>query len=112
MGVFSGHTHHYERSWPAASKGGDFVVQHSYVDPASPVYIVAGLSGVSPDSFALPAATFNAWRDDQYREGWGKLVAWNETHLSYQQRLARDPAEVIDEFWIVRARPGGSDAAE
>jgi hypothetical protein len=109
--VFSGHTHHYERSWPAASTSGDVVAQHNYTNPASPVYIVAGLSGVGPDSFALPPAKFNAWRDEQYREGWGRLVAWNATHLSYQQRLASDPAEIIDEFWIVRAGHNG-DAME
>ena len=62
--VFGGHTHHYERSYPA--RGGESV-QKDYVNPGGTVFVVGGISGVGEDAFEKEYADFTAWRDETYR---------------------------------------------
>ncbi|GMI10117.1 hypothetical protein TrVE_jg1389 [Triparma verrucosa] len=93
--VFGGHTHHYERSYPA--RDGESV-QKDYVNPEGTVFVVGGISGVGEDAFEKEYADFTAWRDETYRESWGHLNC-NSTHAVWTQRLA-DSGGVLDQFTI------------
>jgi len=102
--VFSGHTHHYERSYPSENGA---PTSKSYINPSSPVYITGGLSGVTEDKFELPPEDFTAFRDEQYRTSWGNLTAYNDSVLEWKQVIARDDSE-LDSFIIDRHQKSGS----
>lgn len=58
--VLSGHTHHYERSWPVHF---NTVTAKHYKQPKAPVYIVTGSAGQNCDQFSVPQPAFSAFRD-------------------------------------------------
>jgi len=95
---FGGHTHHYERSWPVYRGQ---VQQRHYRNANATVYVQGGVSGISPDSFELPMADFEAFRDETLAESWGKLSAWNATHLTWRQVFAVN-GSTLDSFDIAR----------
>ena len=95
---FGGHTHHYERSWPVYRGR---VLQHHYRDSPATVYIQGGLSGIDADPFELPKANFEAFRDETLTQSWGRLTAWNATHLSWEQVAAAN-GTALDNFDLVR----------
>jgi len=97
---FGGHTHHYERSWPVY-KGE--VQQRHYRNPTATTYVQGGISGISGDRFELPMGPFQAFRDDSLSESWGRLIAWNATHLTWRQIFAVN-GSTLDQFDIVRDR--------
>eukprot|EP00656_Telonema_subtile_P033624 TRINITY_DN3737_c0_g1_i3.p1 TRINITY_DN3737_c0_g1~~TRINITY_DN3737_c0_g1_i3.p1 ORF type:complete len:160 (+),score=32.66 TRINITY_DN3737_c0_g1_i3:125-604(+) len=95
---FGGHTHHYQRSWPVFEGR---VARQSYEHPRDTVYIQGGIAGVTPDRFELPARAFEAFRDESYSVGWGRLCFYNSTQASFSQLFAAN-GSVLDSFTIVR----------
>lgn len=56
---------------------------------------------MSPDEFELPFSPFQAFRDESYAESWGKLSAWNQTHLTWRQIFAVN-GSTLDTFDIIK----------
>jgi len=100
---FSGHTHHYERSWPVyKEKPQKFSSIEHYKSPEHPVYIVSGIAGVSPDIFSVGPADWTAFRDENYTEVWGKVTAYNDSYFEYIAVAASDD-HVVDSFYITKS---------
>lgn len=100
----SGHRHNYERSWPMY-RGKAF--QHSYINPAGPVYIVNGAMGYAylTEKFAQPYLWSAFRQDDGAKELFGKLEALNASHLTWDVFAAANN-EHEDSILIVQRRHG------
>eukprot|EP00013_Stygamoeba_regulata_P002612 CAMPEP_0177636822 /NCGR_PEP_ID=MMETSP0447-20121125/4640_1 /TAXON_ID=0 /ORGANISM="Stygamoeba regulata, Strain BSH-02190019" /LENGTH=554 /DNA_ID=CAMNT_0019138703 /DNA_START=43 /DNA_END=1706 /DNA_ORIENTATION=+ len=96
--VYSGHSHHYERSFP--SRDG-VPVQYDTNSPRAPVYVVGGMSGQVPDPFRLPPAAFTAYRDASYATSWSHVTILDANTLLFEQVAAQN-GTVFDSFRIVK----------
>ena len=82
---FSGHTHHYERTWPVLA--GAATAQH-YVNPRATIHIQSGIAGTGPgDMFVVPQEPWEAFRDELYVPSYGRLVFHNESAATYYVRF-------------------------
>jgi hypothetical protein len=99
---FSGHTHHYERTWPVV-RGAS--TQMNYEDPRGTVHIQSGIAGTGPgDQFVVPQLEWEAFRDERYVPTYGRLTLLNDTHALYEQ-LFNDNGTVFDTFLLVNRQP-------
>jgi hypothetical protein len=89
--VFSGHTHHYERTWPVMRGA---ATQANYVEPRGTVHIQSGIAGTGPgDMFAVAAQPWEAFRDEGYWPTYGRLTFFNATNARSEQLFnVRGPA--------------------
>lgn len=100
---FAGHTHRYQRNWPAARGA---LVQLDYNDPRAPVHVQSGIGGVDGgDTFPPETRPFTAFRDEQLNIGYGRVTVHNATHLTFAQHYAVN-GSVIDTFTIAQHAHG------
>jgi hypothetical protein len=99
---FSGHTHHYERTWPVVRGA---ATQQDYLNPRATVHIQSGIAGTGPgDEFVVPQQPWEAFRDEAYYPTYGRLTFTNATHARYEQ-LFNDNGTVFDAFDLVNTQP-------
>ena len=99
---FSGHTHHYLRTFPVV-RGAP--TQLDYLQPRATVHIQSGIAGTGPgDAFTVAQQPWEALRDTQYWPTYGRLTLLNDSHALYQQ-LFNDNGTVFDEFLLVNTQP-------
>ena len=80
---FSGHTHHYERTWPVVRGAAP---RRDYAEPRGTVHVQSGIAGTGPgDEFVVPQAAWEAFRDTAYWPTYGRLTFFNDTHALYEQ---------------------------
>jgi len=98
---FSGHTHHYERTFPVLR---GVATQTNYSEPRGTVHIQSGIAGTGPgDEFTVPKAPWEAFRDEDYYPTYGRLTLFNHTHALYEQ-LYNDNGTVFDSFLLVNSQ--------
>eukprot|EP01006_Ploeotia_vitrea_P064046 TRINITY_DN86809_c0_g1_i1.p1 TRINITY_DN86809_c0_g1~~TRINITY_DN86809_c0_g1_i1.p1 ORF type:complete len:446 (+),score=238.13 TRINITY_DN86809_c0_g1_i1:128-1339(+) len=100
---FCGHVHAVERMWPVSKNG--TVVEKSYDNPQSPVYIVNGAAGnieTHTDHWMAQTPEYLAKRNGA-DYGFAKLLVHNSTTLTWQFVRA-DDGEVDDEFTLTKTR--------
>jgi hypothetical protein len=99
---FSGHTHHYERTYPCVRGA---ATQKDYLQPRGTVHIQSGIAGTGPgDQFVVPAQAWEAFRDEEYYPTYGRLTLFNESHALYEQ-LFNDNGTVFDSFLLTNTQP-------
>merc|ERR1719453_1821603 len=103
----AGHVHDYEVTWPM--KQGQ-VVQKDYVEPRGIVHITEGNGGVPGvvGTYTITdcASAFKPWCNKHGTGGaYGRMVAHNETHLSYQH-VQNNGGEVTHEWTIIQHSHG------
>eukprot|EP00595_Chromulina_sp_UTEXLB2642_P002691 CAMPEP_0196766146 /NCGR_PEP_ID=MMETSP1095-20130614/19545_1 /TAXON_ID=96789 ORGANISM="Chromulina nebulosa, Strain UTEXLB2642" /NCGR_SAMPLE_ID=MMETSP1095 /ASSEMBLY_ACC=CAM_ASM_000446 /LENGTH=249 /DNA_ID=CAMNT_0042126575 /DNA_START=350 /DNA_END=1095 /DNA_ORIENTATION=- len=85
---FSGHTHHYERTWPVRDGA---ATQYDYINPKATVHIQSGIAGVDGyDSFDAPQQSWEAFRDLTFSPSYSRLVIYNDTHATVQQLFSNN----------------------
>lgn len=111
----AGHWHYYESLWPT-TKGSSScpscgeATQKSFNSPKSTVHVTTGNGGPpSKDTFcedgsgAVDCGAIPATRVQTNEYGYGRLTAWNATHLTYQQ-LLNSNGSVFDEWTVVQPK--------
>lgn len=108
-----GHWHYYESLWPTAAGSGTCKAcgkptQKSFEKPQSTVHVTTGNGGPpgkdtfcesgkgAPDCDSIPAT-----RKQTNEYSYGRVVAHNRTHLTFQQLLNAD-GSLFDEWTIVQ----------
>ena len=90
----AGHWHYYESLWPSTAGPtgtGGSVLQKSFVNSPVPIHVTTGNGGPpgadnfhedcpGPDCGAIPAT-----RSQSMEFGYGRLTAYNNSHLRFQQ---------------------------
>lgn len=108
----AGHWHYYEALWPMGTPmhgTGGPPQQRSYVGYNSTVHITTGNGGPpSKDTMNSPMAALRK-KSDKY--GYGRVTAWNASHLTFEQVLngwqdEGGEGEVFDSFTLVQPRHG------
>lgn len=104
---FSGHTHHYERTWPVAA---GHVAARSYAKPQGVVHIQSGIAGgAGQDNFTVPQQPWEAFRDTTvvnnngvvgYRRGISRLVLLSDSAARFEQVDIH--GNVFDSFDLTR----------
>jgi hypothetical protein len=100
-----GHVHAYEATWPIANGK----VTRTLVNAPAPVHVLTGAGGPpgAPDVFNASAprdftrATYSKW-------SYGRLTAYNATHLSFEQ-VDNEAGTVVDAFTLVQEVRRGGD---
>jgi hypothetical protein len=101
---FAGHTHHYERTWPAVRGA---ATARSYDAPRGTVHVQSGIAGTGPgDEFSVPQAPWEALRDEAYWPTYGRLTFFDDRTARYEQ-LFKDNVIVFDSFVVTIAAHGG-----
>lgn len=108
---FSGHTHHYERTYPV--KAG-VATQTNYVQPRGVVHVQSGIAGgAGEDDFEVPQQPWEAYRDltvidnngvKGLRRSTTLLTVYNATTLMMQQVDVY--GNVFDSFVLVQDSHG------
>ena len=99
--VMSGHTHHYERTYPLARGKVMPGMNGMYANPKGIVHVQSGVGGsTSTDRFTVPQAPFEAFRDMQYRRGFAIGDFHNASHLTVTQ--VDTTGKVVDTFTLQR----------
>jgi hypothetical protein len=110
----SGHWHYYESLWPATlgqTGIGGVPTQKDFVDPNVTVHVTTGNGGPpSADSFSedCPGTDCGKLRSTRFQStafGYGRLTAYNTSHLKYTQISNKD-GSVVDEFVVVQHKHG------
>ena len=100
---FSGHTHHYERTWPVRD---GMATQQNYVSPRAPIHVQTGIAGLDGnDPFDVPQQPWEAFRDLAFRPSYSRLELLNDTHARFTQRHAAN-GSVFDSFDLVQEAHG------
>lgn len=101
----NGHNHQYERTFPVYHEK---AIQHNYLDPKAPVYIVNGAAGnIHPnDPSYLPSALvpWRAAHGTGFETSWLQLHVYNATVLTFESILSSN-SSVLDSFSIRRSTP-------
>ena len=110
----AGHWHYYESLYPAkngATGTGGEPLQKDFVNPNVTVHVTSGNGGPpsadtfnescpGPDCGKIPAT-----RHQSVRFGYGRVTAFNATHLKYVQINNKDDS-VEDAFYVTQSRHG------
>jgi len=100
--VFSGHTHHYERTFPLLRS---IAPASNYESPRGPIYIQSGIAGTGDsDPFAVPQEPWEAFRDMSFVPTYGRLTFLSDTSARYEQ-LFNDNGTVFDTFTVTGHSP-------
>eukprot|EP01063_Lacrimia_lanifica_P000729 TRINITY_DN10371_c0_g1_i1.p1 TRINITY_DN10371_c0_g1~~TRINITY_DN10371_c0_g1_i1.p1 ORF type:complete len:854 (+),score=164.75 TRINITY_DN10371_c0_g1_i1:59-2620(+) len=99
--VISGHTHHYEREYPAAH--GEVREKH-YDSPTGVVHLQSGVAGgLGAEGWQKPMPSWGAFRDYKTRRGFVHSTFYNRTHADFAQM---DEFGTIDSFTLVQEGHG------
>jgi hypothetical protein len=101
---FSGHTHHYERTWPTVRGA---ATAASYDAPRATIHVQSGIAGTGPgDEFVVPQQPWEAFRDERYVPTYGRLTFVDARTALYEQ-LFNDNGTVFDSFTVTHASHDG-----
>ncbi|ETO09319.1 hypothetical protein RFI_28070 [Reticulomyxa filosa] len=94
----SGHTHHYERTYPVFN---NVTTQFDYQSPDATVYVVNGIAGVTSfDPFRTNIPLWSAYRDTELRTMFGHIQVFNQSVLTYE--AVDYQGNIFDSFTIVK----------
>uniref|UniRef100_A0A0G4HXW2 Purple acid phosphatase n=1 Tax=Chromera velia CCMP2878 TaxID=1169474 RepID=A0A0G4HXW2_9ALVE len=101
---FSGHTHHYEVTWPVR---GLKALQFDYQKPMGPVHVQSGIAGVDPpfDPFDVPQEKWERIRDTSFSVSFSQMTIHNRTHVTIRQLDAAN-STAFDEFTVFQPDHG------
>jgi len=108
----SGHWHYYQSFWPMGVPQhgtGASPQQESFENPRSTVHILTGNGGPpGKDTMNSPSP---ALRLGSNKYGYGRITAYNSSHLQFEQVLngydgEGEPGEVMDAFMVVQTVHG------
>lgn len=106
--MLQAHVHNYERdvaiykNQTILSEYDDF---HTHINPNAPVYIVSGNAGNNHGHNDPASTTPQPWArflSNDY--GYGRLTAFNKTHL-YWEQFSSEALTEIDYVWIIKNKP-------
>ena len=112
----AGHWHYYESLYPMGTPPegtGGPPTQKNFVNPTSTVHITTGNGGPpGKDTMNTPMP---ALRNKSDKYGYGRVTAYNATHLLFEQVLngysdEGEPGEVFDSFVVQQDKHGPFNA--
>lgn len=104
----AGHVHSYTSMFPMVNGS---QVGTDFTNPRAPVHIVEGNGGVpgtvssAPSTLKPCTAKYSGCRNTGTGSAYGRMTAWNATHLSYDH-VANMDGKVMDSFTIVQTKHG------
>lgn len=105
--VLQGHVHNYERDaaiYQNKTIESEYDDEHTHINAKAPVYIVSGSAG-NYEQYLQVSNTPMPWARSLSNDyGYGRLTAYNTTHLYWEQFSAQQLTE-IDYLWIIKDRP-------
>jgi hypothetical protein len=96
-----GHMHMYERIFPV-NNGTVIQTGNVWNNPGATAHVVQGTAGVFTDNsrkWVDPEPEWSAYRSDDW--GYGRMTAYNHTHLHYEFLREWDNS-VVDHFWLIK----------
>lgn len=106
--VLQAHVHNYERDaaiYHNETVESEYDDNHTHINPRAPVFIMSGIAGNVLQHNVPASNTPQPWArylSNDY--GYGRLTAYNTTHLYWEQFSAQQLTE-IDYVWIIKDRP-------
>lgn len=106
--VLQAHVHIYERDaaiYRNLTINSEYDDAHTHINPNAPVYIMSGNAGNRLQHNVPASKTPQLWArflSNDY--GYGRLKAFNSTHLFWEQYSAITLTQ-IDYVWIIKNRP-------
>jgi len=98
--VFSGHTHHYERTFPVKKS---VATQHDYTNPRGIIHVQSGIAGV--DGYDVPQEDWESFGDTNFTHSYSRIIFHDESHATVQQ-LRNSDGSVLDEFTVTQNKHG------
>lgn len=76
--------------------------QAPYTNPGAPVHLVTGSAGCKEgrEPFIHKIPAWSAFHSQDY--GFTRMIAYNETHLHFEQISVDKLGAPIDDFWIIK----------
>lgn len=110
--VIQAHLHNYERTTPIYKN--ETVLDETddsctHNNPQAPIYIVTGNAGNKKGRNDPASKTPQKWsRDVRDDYGYGRLKAYNNTHIYWEQYSSQNK-KVLDYVWVIKDAPTSSD---